>query len=130
MYLRINCKSNKKEFKLEQFMDTRKIYTTVNCQKLFFLKSLGAISTILCSSAFWAIHYYLKSIQCGTTYKVTGKIVLINQKKWYSLKTIKQGTEFITIYLTKITKFIPIYLTKVKESRGVIRLGYDCSGYY
>lgn len=51
-------------------------------------------------------------------------------KKWYSLKTIKQGTEFITIYLTKITKFIPIYLTKVKESRGVIRLGYDCSGYY
>lgn len=51
-------------------------------------------------------------------------------KEWHSLKTMKQVTGFITIYLAKVTIFIPIYLIQVKEFGGGIRLGYDCNGYY
>lgn len=36
------------------------------------------------------------------------------RKEWYSLKN-KEGTEFIPVYLNKLTKFIPIYSTKVKD---------------
>lgn len=44
------------------------------------------------------------------------------------IKTIKQGKEFIPIYLTYVTKFTPIYSIKVKEFGHDIGLG--CGLYY